>query len=723
MSKTERTKRSRTASGDGETKAGEKLELLAGADSEDEATLKVSEKFAKKFGERKDREVLAKSRQILEDEDDTDTDSEDDEAALLTPCVENKIFETLSKIKRRDPSIYDSKQKIFNDEDFEEPEASADDSKKLKKGLTYKKFLRDTLMTEGAEAFAKAEEAEEIIKKKSLKTPIEEQRELQAEMRRAAQAFGDEDGDEDGDLFSLKQQSAEDMDQADDDFEKFMKTRPTDIDSEKVISDKYWKPDEDLDPNERFLRDYILNRGWDEATSIQKQSGQNDASGEANDSQSEEEHLEEADRFEAEYNFRFEMEEGSEIQGHQRFPQNSVREREDKRKRQRQQKKERLEEDKVRRTEELKRLKNLKKQEIARRLEQIKAISGKDGVALEAEDLEADFNPDEHDKQIGKVLGDDFDDEEEALDPDDLTEAPKGVDDLTTDALTKFFGASGSARKRSGSDASDKSLDNFLSGTNEVIEEPAGKDDAVGGEDDGNTEGLWFMCDGCQKPIPGGKKHFDCSVCENYTLCIACFRGRRHPHKFVKRKVPLNCAPPQDLDLIDGGNDDAVDELAQLDFEDVIGGDLPTRFHYRKVEANSFGLSAKDILEKPDNELNAMVSIKKLRPYRESRSGGLGSNNLEEEEDVPQWRQRQLRKSGDTSKRKWRGPQGDEQPESAQTKRQRHHDSRLVKQHQQSSGLSKERLDAYGIGGGAPSGSSAKKRGGKNKKKGAAETS
>lgn len=49
---------------------------------------------------------------ILEDEDlasnSSDETTEDENAELLTGRVESKIFETLSKIKAKDPSIYDA---------------------------------------------------------------------------------------------------------------------------------------------------------------------------------------------------------------------------------------------------------------------------------------------------------------------------------------------------------------------------------------------------------------------------------------------------------------------------------------------------------------------------------------------------------------------------------------------------------------------------------------
>ena len=45
-------------------------------------------------------------------------------------------------------------------------------------------------------------------------------------------------------------------------------------------------------------------------------------------------------------------------------------------------------------------------------------------------------------------------------------------------------------------------------------------------------------------------------------------------------------------------------------------GDLPTRFKYSKVTPESFGLTAAEILEKSDKELNQIVGLKTLAPYR-----------------------------------------------------------------------------------------------------------
>ena len=69
---------------------------------------------------------------------------------------------------------------------------------------------------------------------------------------------------------------------------------------------------------------------------------------------------------------------------------------------------------------------------------------------------------------------------------------------------------------------------------------------------------------------------------------------------------------------------DALDELYALDYEDVIGGDLKTRFKYRQVRPNYFGFDPIEILESEEKELNRKVSLKKLAPYRDEHNRAQG---------------------------------------------------------------------------------------------------
>ncbi|KAJ3274803.1 KRRI-Interacting protein 1 [Terramyces sp. JEL0728] len=58
-----------------------------------------------------------------------------------------------------------------------------------------------------------------------------------------------------------------------------------------------------------------------------------------------------------------------------------------------------------------------------------------------------------------------------------------------------------------------------------------------------------------------------------------------------------------------------MDEYYQLDYEDVVG-DLPVRFKYRKTDPETYNLTPEDILMADDQDLNELVSLKKLAPYR-----------------------------------------------------------------------------------------------------------
>jgi protein KRI1 len=59
-----------------------------------------------------------------------------------------------------------------------------------------------------------------------------------------------------------------------------------------------------------------------------------------------------------------------------------------------------------------------------------------------------------------------------------------------------------------------------------------------------------------------------------------------------------------------------MEELYKLDYEDIVAGQ-PTRFKYRQVEPNNFGLTPEEILFARDSTLKQFVSLKKIAPYRD----------------------------------------------------------------------------------------------------------
>jgi len=91
--------------------------------------------------------------------------------------------------------------------------------------------------------------------------------------------------------------------------------------------------------------------------------------------------------------------------------------------------------------------------------------------------------------------------------------------------------------------------------------------------------------------------------------------------KAVKMKAVIQKSEDQQSEneqVVEAEDDHALDELHDLDYEGTIdGGRIKTRFRYRQVEPESYGLSAEEILLAEDKLLQSFVTIKNMAPYRE----------------------------------------------------------------------------------------------------------
>ena len=87
-------------------------------------------------------------------------------------------------------------------------------------------------------------------------------------------------------------------------------------------------------------------------------------------------------------------------------------------------------------------------------------------------------------------------------------------------------------------------------------------------------------------------------------------------------------------------------EYDKLDYEDNIGG-LKTRFRYRSVPKEDYGLSTDEILKLKDKELNQLVGLKRIAPYREERGkfrpnyGMMKELQIGQQQKPAKWQQRQ----------------------------------------------------------------------------------
>ena len=345
-------------------------DFLDGQEKIDE-TFKINAKFAQKYETRKRKEELHKLKHMSEgeDEDESDSETEDEDGEQLTKELDKDIMKTLKMIKSKDPTIYNPSVAFFKDK---EPEETAPKEKSVDKPVYYKDLVRQNALN-GDDSSSEEEEEE------AVKTYAEEQQELKSEFLSSVA----QPEEEDESFFQVREKSQQEQETETAEFEKFKSENKKD----------------DMDDNE-FLQHYLTHRGW-----IDKkvQPTYDDIVNDDEDADA----LEEADEFEKKYNFRFEEDGGTVIQTYTRNVEGSLRRVDDARKRKREERKERKALERQKKEEELRRLKNLKQQEIQDKINKIAQVAGKEANI----DLEADFDPEEHDRQMAELFNDEYYDE------------------------------------------------------------------------------------------------------------------------------------------------------------------------------------------------------------------------------------------------------------------------------------------------------------------------
>ncbi|XP_036355085.1 protein KRI1 homolog [Octopus sinensis] len=159
----------------------------------------------------------------------------------------------------------------------------------------------------------------------------------------------------------------------------------------------YWQS-EKISENDKFLRDYLLNRKYlvDE--------DDNDTEYKLNSSDSDSAEEDKQDEFEKNYNFRFEEPDGCQIKSYPRKITDSVRPVDHRRSEARLKAKERKETRENKKREELKRLRSLQRKEEAAKVSKLRSLSGNQN--FDTSHVFGDFDPEEHDQQ--EIFGDNF---------------------------------------------------------------------------------------------------------------------------------------------------------------------------------------------------------------------------------------------------------------------------------------------------------------------------
>ncbi|KAM9745124.1 protein KRI1 homolog [Menidia menidia] len=572
----------------------------------DRSELRINSKFAEKYDRYRQKEELQRLKDRYGDRDDgsgseSSESSSDDSEVELDPDIERDFYRTLSLLKKKDPKIYE-KDVTFYSKDMSDSDAQPSTSKKdAVKPMYLKDYERKVILEkEGKyedEDYSDEEESARRIKRAASPSYMQEQEELKESFRKFIEDSDSEEGGE-GDgvsqLLTRRVKTQEEKDEEEADYLEWLKGQAELEGSEEVKDLKYLRDywnDPELDEQERFLRDYVLNKGYldGEEESDRIPTYDELVQDEVEDSEEEgETFLERQEDFERSYNFRFEEPDAQQIKTYPRTIATSVRSKDDRRKRKREEVKERKQKEKEQKREQLKQLKNLKRSEILEKLHRLQELTGNQQLAFGQADLEGDFDPAQHDQLMQKFFGDEYYEEEEA-------EKPQfdGEDDLEEHW-------------------------NWDSWTGEEREEDHGEED-YGGEYDASgahCEDENFIMDAdydpSQQPASKKKKKKERMKMRKEDMPLLGKRRRKsHFAEALSKEKPA--FDPQEKTF-----EQYLDEYYKLDYEDVID-DLPCRFRYRQVLPNDFGLTTDEILTADDKELNRWCSLRKTCMFRSEK--------------------------------------------------------------------------------------------------------
>ena len=294
-------------------------------------------------------------------------------------------------MKNKDPKIYDEKVKFFNEEYNDETEARAAKKSKKEKKLLLRDYELQSLMTEGGKL---------SVDKAEVKTraPTYEEEQEARKLIFDMDESDNEDEDLKGGLFISNPEKNADKSEEKNSTEHSKKGQKPHIESSEKAA---FLSDPNLDSKDKFVHEYLAYK---------KYLGTNDEdyNHDDEDLSEDEKMLEKQEEFEHKYNFRFEEPDQEFIKTYPRTVQNSLRKKDTRRSEKRAEVRERKEKEKLRKKEELKQLKALKRKEIADKISKLKEITGNDDIQFDNIDLDADFDPEEHDRKMQQLFNDEY---------------------------------------------------------------------------------------------------------------------------------------------------------------------------------------------------------------------------------------------------------------------------------------------------------------------------
>ncbi|CAI2340168.1 unnamed protein product [Caenorhabditis sp. 36 PRJEB53466] len=565
---------------------------LFGDDEEGEkanGSLEINKGYAQKYDNWRRLEEMQKIKDkygdVGGDEDDSSSESEPE----WTDQHEEAFLKTLGALKSGDSTAFKNGKSFFNEISENGSSSNAKKQKGAKKNvkMTIKDYERKLVLEKGGQIDESDEEEE--VQKTRQNGYYEEQEEIRKSLAAAINDDVDDDGD---DFLTERKKTSKEQEEEDHDFYQWMKGAEGKADKVKAKElrhlKKFWKDDQNLDESEKFLRDYLLNKDYEPG-----ENEENPTYDEIVALEEDEKELDKNRKYEHKYNFRFEDPDQEFIKQYPRTVAESMRSDDSARKDKRHEREDRKKREKDERKKELAELKKMKRSEIEQKLGKLRKAAGVN-IPITLDELNADFDPKEFDKKMQSIFNDEYYGIEENVQEDD-DEKPvfsdiddsdyEDYDNMDVNELKTEEGQEDVAEKYE--DEEDEEDDD-----EDSTEQPKTKKPAM-------KNGKFDMVAAAQKAMSKDKD-----------------ASRRKTKRNVLKEALAKKKPlfnPKEKTF-----EEYFNEYYALDYEDIIG-DTPTRFKYREVEPNDFGLSTDEILGADERQLNAWASLKKVTAYRTSQ--------------------------------------------------------------------------------------------------------
>jgi protein KRI1 len=572
--------------------------------------LKINEEYAQRFEHNKKREEKdrleekygkASSQRALdsndvddEDEDSSSDETEDDDAELATKDLDAEIEETLAAIKRKDPRVYDKEVRFYQEFD---PDTQEVDGTKKDKPMSLHDYHRRNLL----EGFTGDEQDE--VQAGAPRTYGQEQEDLKrdvvGDMHANATNGEMSDGEEDDFLVAKRQPIRNEL---------LAQLPPKEItDADVAAANK--------DP-ETYLSNFMAARAWLPTTTSQF------AALESDDSEDERR----ADAFEEAYNLRFEEPEhaNEKLKTFARdAAKYSVRRDDDKgraRKRARDREKERKDQEKRERQEERKRLRDLRVEEMAAKVNKIREAAGLRGKHVNIDEwrdvLEGDFDDSRWEEEMRNRFGESYYAAEE--DEDGFGEQEEEIE-----------GRPSKKRKPKKPTWNDDIDIKDLVPEFEDADKPAftlSSDDEANDEEDGGVPVAPDDPEERDTPWPLEAEAEDIPTTK-----------RRSKKDFAKEKADARRAERIERrkieEMVDSNLPLEHPSLAASTKSQTVAG-----FRYRETSPTSFGLTARDILFADDSQLNQYAGLKKMAAFRDAEKKRRDKKRYSKKGRLREWR-------------------------------------------------------------------------------------